>query len=65
MSQTEYEEMVYKRIQGMLKVAAFEEYRNLVSGAFGCGAFGNDAHIVSDLFFKALKETEFSGRSAQ
>ena len=30
MSQKEYEEMVYKRIQGMLKVAAFEGYRNLV-----------------------------------
>ena len=65
MSQTEYEEMVYKRIQGMLKVAAFEGYRNLVLGAFGCGAFGNDAHIVSDLFFKALKETDFSGYRAE
>ncbi len=28
-------------------------------GAFGCGAFRNDAGVVSDLFYKALKEFNF------
>ena len=43
----------------MLKVAAYLGYQYLVLGAFGCGAFGNDARIVSDLFYKALKEFDF------
>ena len=61
MSQSEYEEMVLHRITGMLKVAAYRGYRYLVLGAFGCGAFRNDAHVVSDLFYKALKEFDFDG----
>ena len=42
--------MVYNRIVGMLKCAAYFGYKNLVLGAWGCGAFGNDAHVMSDLF---------------
>ena len=61
MSQSEYEAMVYQRITGMLKVAAYRGYQYLVLGAFGCGAFYNDAHVVSDLFYKALKEFDFDG----
>jgi len=48
----------------MLKVAAYLGYQVLILGAFGCGAFGNDAHVVSDLFYKALKEFNFSGWEA-
>lgn len=62
MSQEEYQAMVYKRITGMLKSAAYFGYSNLILGAWGCGAFGNDANIMSDLFYKALKELEFNGR---
>ena len=61
MSQTEYEVMVYNRIEGMLKVAAFLGYKDLILGAFGCGAFGNDARIVSDIFYKVLKEFDYDG----
>ena len=61
MTQEEYEQMVYKRIIGMLKVAAFLDYKYLVLGAFGCGAFRNDASVVSDLFYKALKEFRYNG----
>ncbi len=46
MSQSEYEAMVYQRITGMLKVAAYLGYKYLVLGAFGCGAFRNDARVV-------------------
>jgi len=56
-----YQEMVCHRIMGMLKCAAYYGYKNLVLGAWGCGAFGNDAHVISDLFYKALKEMNFNG----
>ncbi len=61
MTQAQYETMIYDRITGMLKVAAYRGYRYLILGAFGCGAFGNDARIVSDLFYKALKNFNFDG----
>ena len=47
--------------EGMLKVAAFLGYKDLILGAFGCGAFGNDARIVSDIFYKVLKEFDYDG----
>lgn len=61
MSESEYEEMVYNRIMGMLKCVAYLGYKRLVLGAWGCGAFGNDAHVMSDLFYKALKEINYNG----
>ena len=61
LSQRDYEKMLYRRITGMLKVAARAGYRFLVLGAFGCGAFANDARLVSDLFYRALKEFDLDG----
>ncbi len=61
MSQSEYEAMMYRRITGMLKTAAYLGYQHLILGAFGCGAFRNDARVVSDLFYKALKEFDYDG----
>lgn len=61
----EYRDMVYGRITGMLKVAAYLGYEVLILGAFGCGAFLNDAHVVSDLFYKALKEFDYDGMEAK
>lgn len=63
MTEPEYEAMVYNRIMGMLKCAAHFGYKNLVLGAWGCGAFGNDAHVISDLFYRALKEMRYNGYS--
>ena len=54
MSEEDYQSMFYNRILGVLKCAAYFGYDHLVLGAWGCGAFGNDASIVSDLFYKAL-----------
>lgn len=65
MSQEAYEEMLYGRIQKMLKCAAYWGYRYLVLGAFGCGAFRNDAHLVSDLFYRALKDFRFNELKAE
>ncbi len=63
MTQAQYEQMVYNRITGMLKVAASFGYKMLVLGAFGCGAFRNDAHVVSDLFYRVMKEFNYDGMS--
>lgn len=58
MTQEEYEALVYNRIMRMFLVAASRGYSNLVLGAWGCGAFRNDAKTMSDLFKKAAKETD-------
>ncbi|MCD8051101.1 MAG: TIGR02452 family protein [Clostridiales bacterium] len=61
MSRQEYEEMLCRRIQGMLLVAASQGYRHLILGAFGCGVYGNDAALVSDLFARAIREFTYAG----
>ncbi len=55
-TQQQYEELVYNRLKGILQTSAFLGYKHLILGAFGCGAYGNDAKLVSDLFKKALDE---------
>ncbi len=64
MSQAEYERMLYRRIQGMLLVAASQNYRHLILGAFGCGVFGNDAAIVSRLFYRAIQNVSYDGKES-
>ena len=44
------------RIRKLLKVSAISGYRYLILGAWGCGAFGNDAKDVAKLFYEALLE---------
>lgn len=61
MTEAEYEQMFYDRIVATLKVAANYGYKYLVLGAWGCGAFGNDANVVAKLYYKALKELEYNG----
>ena len=65
MSESEYEDMFYTRIVRLLKCAAYLGYEDLVLGAWGCGAFGNDAALVSDLFSRALENLHFGDRKAQ
>ena len=58
LSQTQYETMVYDRITGMLKVAAYLGYKHLILGAFGCGAFRNNPECVARGFELAIKDFE-------
>ncbi len=53
-TEDEYKDMFYRRIEGMLKCAISLGYDELILGAFGCGAFKNDASFVSDAFYKVL-----------
>lgn len=61
MSEAAYRELVYNRIMGMLKCAAYLGYTDFVLGAWGCGAYGNDASVISDLFYRAFKELDYNG----
>lgn len=57
----QYYQIFYQRIYRMLKCCAYFGYQNLVLGAWGCGAFGNDAMVVSQLFHQALEIREPTG----
>ena len=58
-----YRALFLTRIARMLFCAAHFGCRHLVLGAFGCGAFGNDPDMVSELFVQALRELRYDGRS--
>ena len=45
-----------RRAKHILTIAAANKVDMLVLGAFGCGAFANNARIVSDATFEALEE---------
>ena len=53
-------EILRTRIRKILSVAQTHGHDSLVLGAWGCGAFGNDGHLVANLFQHAL-ENEFKG----
>ncbi len=56
LTRAQYEELFYHRIMMVFHIAIYYGYTHLVLGAWGCGAFGNDANLVSDLFYNAMKE---------
>lgn len=63
MTKEEYRHMLYRRIEGMLKCAAAKGYRRLVLGAFGCGAFANDAADVAPVFREVFDRFDFGART--
>lgn len=50
------ENILYQRIEGILKVAIRQGIEVLVLGAFGCGASGNSPVLVASIFKKALQK---------
>ena len=60
-NKAEYKSLVYHRIVSMLTCIAYYKYNYLVLGAWGCGAFGNDAETISSLFKKAIFEDKING----
>ena len=52
-------EIMTRRIRIMLAVAADKGYKNLILGAWGCGAFGNDPEKVSGFFKTVLIDEGF------
>ena len=52
-------ETMTRRIRIMLAIAARHGQRNLLLGAWGCGAFGNKPDKVSECFRKVIVEAGF------
>ena len=61
LSKAQYIELFRNRIFGMLDVLAYLGHRNIVLGAWGCGAYGNDAKIVSNVFYEVLNDFKYMG----
>jgi len=53
------EDTFIRRIRIMLVAAAEYGYKNLVLGAWGCGAFGNKPEDVSEYFRKVIIDEEY------
>ena len=53
------DKVMMNRIRKMFWVAARYGYRNLVLGAWGCGAFGHDTETVAGYFYKILVDEHY------
>lgn len=53
--------LFHERITKVLSIAVENGHDQIVLGAWGCGAFGNDAVLVADVFAEVL-HTAFEGR---
>lgn len=61
LTEEEYWNMFCNRIVSMLRCCAYYQYKNLVLGAWGCGAFHNDPKDVVRMFQIALYDARFHG----
>lgn len=52
----EFEEIMERRIEGVLRSAASYGVEAIVLGAWGCGAFGQDPEVVAHCFAKVLNK---------
>lgn len=55
-TQEQMEAILYRRIVGILATLICNNYKKIVLGAWGCGAFGNDAMTVAKIFKKAFDD---------
>jgi len=55
-SQEELDEVMKSRLRKMFAAAVHYGYKNLVLGAWGCGAFGHDPYRVANYFYELLFE---------
>jgi uncharacterized protein (TIGR02452 family) len=49
-----------RRADHVLRVAAHHRHQVLVLGAWGCGVFRNDPHVVADVFARLLTTDPFA-----
>ena len=49
-----------ERLKSMFITAAHFGYKNLILGAWGCGAFGHDPRIVAKYFYEVLIKENFA-----
>ena len=55
---TVVEQVLYDRMVKILRVAVLNGHRNIILGAWGCGAFQNDARMVAATFLNALADVQ-------
>jgi uncharacterized protein (TIGR02452 family) len=53
--------LMEKKMRVILRMAAKNGHRQIVLGAFGCGAFGNPKDEVASMWKSVLSEPEFAG----
>ena len=54
------DEVMKERLKNMFITAAHFGYKNLILGAWGCGAFGHDPQVVAKYFYDILIEERFA-----
>ncbi len=54
LSEEQIRKIFERKIENILALAAHNRYETIVLGAWGCGAFGNDAHDVAQYFYQKL-----------
>ncbi len=59
-SQKKLDDVMKMRIRMMLRIAALNQYKTLVLGAWGCGAFGHEPNMVAHYFKEVLWEENYS-----
>lgn len=52
-------EIMVSRLRNLLATAAYYGYKNLVLGAWGCGAFGHEPKTVAEYFYEVIIYKEF------
>jgi uncharacterized protein (TIGR02452 family) len=55
-NETELASILMNRASKILKVAEMHGHKNIILGAWGCGAFGNDPRVVASVFRAALEQ---------
>ena len=53
--------LMEEKMRVILRIAAKNGHRQVVLGAFGCGAFGNPKEEVASMWKSVLSESEFAG----
>lgn len=53
-NQTKMRNAILKQLKDMIITAAYYGYKNLVLGAFGCGAFAQDPHVIAQIYYEIL-----------
>lgn len=61
LSSGEVEEIFGRKIENVLAVSAVAQYETIILGAWGCGAFGNDAEDVAKYFYDKLLGDGYAG----
>ena len=58
--QEKIDDVMKERLRNMFTAAAYFGYKNLILGAWGCGAFGHNPETVAKYFYEVLIDEKFA-----